>query len=364
MTYDPTIDTLDDEVLESMLAALEQALAERGWDAPWTLWGLALADGRTVAVLPLCEGATPHPADTLMGLTVPDDLFGVALVTEAWAYPPDVAASDMVVPPSEHPDRRELRLIQAVLRDGRCVTLSRFRGDEAATGAGATEGRITNLLRRSLGLDAVGSGSLIGDVLTCMWLAPMAEQLVSLAAGGTVPDDRAVLDVVLFTDPYTGLIQSGLLEPDELAAARDELSRAVAAAEPVPLTGSTDSHDSDGLDRLRNFDEEAAAAEAALIDPVPAGARALLDERLGGIAGLWNMACASGVGPFDTDTVVWMGPEVFAHELLRLFDDPADLIATVDAIAPLGGVFVRAVLAVRGWSTDLPAAAWADTTTA
>jgi hypothetical protein len=355
---DDALDRIEQPAMEAMVRALESFAAERGWDAPWTLWAL-LADpsNTTVGLGLLAEAPTGHPSDTLIGLTVPEQAIGAALVTEGWSYPPDATEADLVLTPSEHPDRREMRLVHLVLRDGRVLLGSRVRDDDLNI-TDMVAGRIPDLMRRSLGAPVTPGPLEVGDILARMWLASLAERLVTDAAGG-VPVDDTVMRAVLSTDPYISMIESGALSVDELAAGHAELAEALEGTERDDLTGTTDSHDVAGRDRLGDV-TDAARNPDGTIDPLPASVRALLDERLGGLDGLWEMGCASGTGPYDAATVRWMGVELFTKEVAGLFDDPDDLITTIDAIAPLGGAVIRALLAARQWGGRLPDPSWAE----
>jgi hypothetical protein len=145
--------------LESVAAEIEAHVGGSGWDRPPVLFALVRADRfaadepDTAAKLGLAEGVgdalTPieqedlpdGPLDeTLAQIAWPDSVGGCALSQEIVMLPPaaeaelaDVDAA--AVAASSHPERREARLVVAVLRDGSSASVLRLRstdgGDEA-----------------------------------------------------------------------------------------------------------------------------------------------------------------------------------------------------------------------------------------
>ena len=142
---------------------VEDFLAETGWDQPPQLFALVptaqllRAEPDLAQRLPTSEGLTPvaqEPlraedlAETLAGICWPEQVTGCALAQEIVVLPPeaeaelDRAMSDAGAAggsPAElnhvalrmaqrHPDRREARLVVAVLRAGEHCCLLRLRG--------------------------------------------------------------------------------------------------------------------------------------------------------------------------------------------------------------------------------------------
>lgn len=159
------------------LAALdtERHVASSGWDQPPRLFALVstadlltrepqLAAGLTVS--DQVEGALTAieqedlPAtdsiESLLGrIAWPDTVVGCAIVVERLVVPPE-AERDLptdhetaVAALAEHPDRRDVRLLAAVTRDGRSICLLRQRehdsDDRVATGSDIAPGLVAAL---------------------------------------------------------------------------------------------------------------------------------------------------------------------------------------------------------------------------
>lgn len=157
------------ERLTALAAEIEQHVAETGWDQPPRLYALvptaelvaqepALAaqlglDGDTTpqgALTPVEQEPLPEgPLDeVLAGIAWSDDVAGCALAHEALVLPPSVEAeapddvddATLTQWAAEHPDRREVRITVAVLRDGsrgavlRLRTASETEPDDLLTG--------------------------------------------------------------------------------------------------------------------------------------------------------------------------------------------------------------------------------------
>jgi hypothetical protein len=141
--------------LESVAAEIEAHVGGSGWDRPPVLFALVRAaqfaadEPDTAARLGLVEDAgdalTPieqedlpeGPLDeTLAQIAWPDSVVGCALSQEIVMLPPEVEAEladDLEAAPraaASHPERREARLVVAVLRDGTNATVLRLRDTE------------------------------------------------------------------------------------------------------------------------------------------------------------------------------------------------------------------------------------------
>lgn len=152
--------------LESAAAEIEAHVGRSGWDRPPVLFALVRAgqfaadEPDTAAALGLTEegghALTPIEQehlpdgaldDTLAQIAWPDSVAGCALSQEIVMLPPcaegdpgsDAAGDDEhevaveAAAAASHPDRREARLVVAVLRDGTSASVLRLRG---AGGAG------------------------------------------------------------------------------------------------------------------------------------------------------------------------------------------------------------------------------------
>lgn len=164
-------------LLEAVAAEIESFVGETGWDGPPILFALVptrilAADPSAAAVLgtdlaaedipensltPIAQEELPEgPLDeALAQIGWPDEVVGCALSQEILMLPPSAqlpTATDRdgdadeggltdLTPAvvAEHPDRREARLVVAVLRDGRSAAVLRLRAaagsaDDVLTG--------------------------------------------------------------------------------------------------------------------------------------------------------------------------------------------------------------------------------------
>jgi hypothetical protein len=137
--------------LQEVVLDLERHAAAAGWDAAPQLYALvqgdvlrrqepALADelgvkGNDIAALeqPPMDTSLPSVEDALGTIVWPDLVSGCALVIERLMLPPEVEAE---IPEDEdealafvtgHPQREEVRMVVAVLRDGTRHTALRLR---------------------------------------------------------------------------------------------------------------------------------------------------------------------------------------------------------------------------------------------
>ena len=108
----------------------ERHVSSGGWDQPPRLFALV----RTAGLVE--QEGLPHTSslESLLGrLAWPADVDGVALAVERLVVPPE-AEQDLPESPEEaaealaaHPDRKDVRLLVAVLRDGESTCLLRQR---------------------------------------------------------------------------------------------------------------------------------------------------------------------------------------------------------------------------------------------
>lgn len=172
MTNNPGSETPAPIMLEALTAEIEAFVGQSGWDVPPTLFALVptrvlAADPAAAALLsssgeivtadeisenaitPIAQDELPdEPLDEVLAqIGWPEEVVGCAVSQEIVMLPPsaesqlDSAAIDTTVSvATEHPDRREARLVVAVLRDGRTAAVLRLRGtansaDDLLTGA-------------------------------------------------------------------------------------------------------------------------------------------------------------------------------------------------------------------------------------
>jgi len=131
---------------------VEQFVGSAGWDQAPQLFALVptaellesqpeLADQLDPAAtfVPVAQDALPETdlAETLAGIMWPELVHGCALAQEIVVLPPEAEAelpagdADMRRAAAEHPQRREARLVAAVLRDGAVACVLRLRGADS-----------------------------------------------------------------------------------------------------------------------------------------------------------------------------------------------------------------------------------------
>jgi hypothetical protein len=145
-------------LLEAIAAEIEAYVGLGGWDLPPTLFALVptrvlASDPAAAAALgdlagdpseisaesltPVAQDELPDgPLDEVLAqIGWPEEVVGCALSQQIVLLPPsaepeldDLAIESMATAALEHPDRREARLVVAVLRDGRSASILRLRG--------------------------------------------------------------------------------------------------------------------------------------------------------------------------------------------------------------------------------------------
>ncbi|KAA2262862.1 hypothetical protein F0L68_11360 [Solihabitans fulvus] len=140
-------------LLPAVAREVDEFVASAGWDQAPQLFALVstaellnqqpeLADqlDASAALTPVAQDSLPDTdlAEALAGIEWPDAVLGCALAQEIVVLPPDAEAdlpqdehddeaARQVA--AEHPQRREARLVAAVLRDGTAACVLRLRGD-------------------------------------------------------------------------------------------------------------------------------------------------------------------------------------------------------------------------------------------
>ena len=142
--------------LTRVVLEIERHVAAHGWDQPARLYGLVetadllrrepqiaaqlgLAAAPPGDITPVEQGELPpHESldDLLGGIGWPPEVVGAAIAVERLMVPPGVEGQ---MPPNEaaalqwladHPDRQEVRLVAAVLRDGARAAAVRVRAHD------------------------------------------------------------------------------------------------------------------------------------------------------------------------------------------------------------------------------------------
>lgn len=150
-------------LLEAVAAEIEAYVGQAGWDLPPALFALvptrtlaadpaaaaalgagAAADPAQIAadsITPVAQDDLPDgPLDELLAqIGWPEEVLGCALSQEIVLLPPsaepeldELNVESAAAAALQHPDRREARLVVAVLRDGRSASILRLRGTAEA----------------------------------------------------------------------------------------------------------------------------------------------------------------------------------------------------------------------------------------
>lgn len=220
--------------IERLVADLSTRLLSHygdDWDVPASLFHITGADfeeyadlvrtdtdfdsmlvGLRVTEAAAIEG---HPAEALIGATLPADALGCALVAEGWSYPPGIDLTDPALPlPSEHPDRVESRTCILMLRDGTTAQATHLRGDPegslqvmSAGGSVRTSGRLIHTLRRVCGLaSGIEPAYTVAEVVSVAWTVAIltGAEVVTEAAAEDAPG-TSLLSQVPYEDIVTYL---------------------------------------------------------------------------------------------------------------------------------------------------------------
>lgn len=145
--------------LDRLTLDLERHASAAGWDQPPHLYALVetadllrrepqlaeqlgLTGGEPGAVTPVDQGDLPEHAsldELLAGIAWPPEVLGAAITVERLMVPPAVEASmpqdegEALRWLGEHPERQEVRLVVAVLRDGSRSAALRMRAHDDET---------------------------------------------------------------------------------------------------------------------------------------------------------------------------------------------------------------------------------------
>ncbi|HEX7166333.1 MAG TPA: hypothetical protein VF230_05060 [Acidimicrobiales bacterium] len=128
--------------LDRLVTIVAAATAQSGWHASHRLVRVErrVDDEFELGMLDLPYGS--HPISELLGFVAPPSWEAIGLVTYGWGAPADR------VRPSEHPERRRVRLVTLVDRDGREAATASF--DDGTVIDESPEGVLTDVLRRCL----------------------------------------------------------------------------------------------------------------------------------------------------------------------------------------------------------------------
>jgi hypothetical protein len=139
--------------LSALVKELEAHAGESGWDQPARLFALvdtaellerepqlrgSVAEAEPGMLTPIEQDPVDGDlAEFLAAIAWPEEVLGCALVNEVWLLPETAGEAPDAVDPddwvAEHPQRRDVRISVAVLRDGSrhgCLRVRGAEGDE------------------------------------------------------------------------------------------------------------------------------------------------------------------------------------------------------------------------------------------
>lgn len=155
--------------LEALIREVEDHVASAGWDQPVRLFALVptvsllaanpeLADGMGIsAEMPLTSVEqeiedTLELDELLATIAWPEDVAGVIVALERIVLPPsaesDLPATDesaLVQAAADHPERRDVRIVSAVLRTGENLNALRHRTHDSADAVAVAPNLVTRL---------------------------------------------------------------------------------------------------------------------------------------------------------------------------------------------------------------------------
>ena len=169
-------ETITTERLEALVASIDAATEEKGWNEGHFLIRVDAADavGADVGTKPI-DG---HPLNTLLGFTAPPEWLAIGVCAEGWA-----ASLDSGVRPSKSKGRMRVRNTTLVARNGAVASGMRLAGSELEQ-MGEGVGTILDALKR-----AVGVATAPPEVSFEGWVARM---LLTLIIGDTPRGHRRV----------------------------------------------------------------------------------------------------------------------------------------------------------------------------
>jgi hypothetical protein len=206
------------KIWQGLLTYVDEKLEQKGWDQPATLYALYFPEDQNWRLEAERMGAlekgnrrdsqkgvsgiaisdpleiTGKIVEELWGFNAPEWASGLILAYEAWTVEPmaEGAGEDQHknLRPSEHPRRKEVRLLTLFTRGGERHSLIHPRGEAVRLSGKGEEGQmgglIPEVLARSLGLPALGATRSVAEYLGCITLntsLKMARQFNEIPTG-------------------------------------------------------------------------------------------------------------------------------------------------------------------------------------
>jgi hypothetical protein len=156
--------------LDRLVTLLDAAFQEEGWhDRPHRLVSVEPdpddAEGLAFGFRVLPEGS--HPLDHLLGFVAPPAWWALGLVCYGWASPPTDGAR-----PSAHPDRRRVRVVTLLARDGEERSTASLDDGTVVDEPGV--GTVADALRRCLGLATAAPPVSTAELFAALWVGRIA----------------------------------------------------------------------------------------------------------------------------------------------------------------------------------------------
>ena len=197
--------------LDRLVTLLDATCREEGWHQPHRLVSIEDADdeGFNFGFRVLAQGE--HPLDHLLGFVAPASWSGIGLVCFGWASPPSGEAR-----PSEHPDRRRVRVVTLLDRSGDERATARLDDGTVVDEPGS--GTVSDALRRCFGLATPAPPVDSGELFAAMWLSSIASS-----------DRRLSWAEAVMLHPAMQVLRSGGHRPqvEELVSCGRSLCRAM-----------------------------------------------------------------------------------------------------------------------------------------
>lgn len=265
---------------EMALAHLDAQCEAVGWDLPATLWYLEPGTNDALGLRHVRE-FTDHPADALVGTHAPNEVVAAVLVTEGWVHPADATAADRAMRATDHPRRRELRILLAVTTTGHVVAGTRTRGEAfSLTEANSYQGRLVEAVRLHLGAPSHQQYPSPRIMRKHMVVRSAAVKLADGLAEARADSDEATTAGAVLADLCVAIAADTPVPPDTLvgqivAAMRAALVPATTTwedARQAALADAVADGDGDEVRYLRWLDGAGFAADVCERDPGdPAG---------------------------------------------------------------------------------------------
>ena len=156
--------------LDRIVTLLDASCRADGWHQPHRLVSVEEDEDGVLSFGFRVLGPGEHPLDHLLGFVAPETWSAMGLVCFGWASPPAGDASGLR--PSEHPDRRRVRVVSLLDRHGEERATATLDDGSVVDEPGV--GTVSDALRRCLGLATPAPPVGSGELFAAMWLSSVA----------------------------------------------------------------------------------------------------------------------------------------------------------------------------------------------